>query len=595
MLLKFKKTAVEQFFTPYSIGDFNITQDEKRLLFSSNMNGKVNIYAMDLPHTYPYQFSVKDESASFIQPAPDNSYVLAGFDKDGNENHKIYAIPPQGGMPEQLIEADVDDKFMFTKLSKDGTKVYYTSSKGNASYLNSYVYDTGTEEEVLLHEGEGGPTHLVDVSQNEENSVYLTAFANTHMIGFIKTEEGTEYLTPDAEKVHTVSSISFVKDDEAWFVTNYDSEYSYLAKYDLTTKSFEKVLDFERESLVLMKYNRHTNMMYLITQKGVVQKLYYYDLNHDQLEPIIAPVTIFDRLVTTRSGALYIKGTSATVPVNIFKYEDETWEQLTKNKVLGVTPKDMVEPETITYKSFDGLEIEALLFRAKEDRANGYTVFWPHGGPQYNESKSFRAMFQMFLNRGYNVFCPNFRGSTGYGAEFVKMVEGDWGHGPRLDNVKGIEWLFQEGISSPEKLFLVGGSYGGYMALLLHGRHPEYFKAVVDIFGVSNLFTFYESVPEHWKPMMKRWVGDPVEDEERFRTDSPVTYLDTMTRPMLVIQGAHDPRVVKEESDQIVEKLRSAGRDVEYIVLDDEGHGFSKKENEILVYEAMLEFLEKHQ
>jgi len=207
----------------------------------------------------------------------------------------------------------------------------------------------------------------------------------------------------------------------------------------------------------------------------------------------------------------------------------------------------------------------------------GYTIFWPHGGPQAAEKKSYRAMFQMLLNRGYNIFCPNFRGSTGYGTSFVKMVEQDWGEGPRLDNVEGIKWLFDNGISSPERLFLVGGSYGGYMALLLHGRHPEYFKAVVDIFGVSDLFTFYNSVPEHWKPIMERWVGDPERDIKKFTEDSPVTYLDTMTKPMLVIQGAKDPRVVKKESDQIVKKLENAGREVEYLVLDDEGHGFSKK------------------
>lgn len=133
------------------------------------------------------------------------------------------------------------------------------------------------------------------------------------------------------------------------------------------------------------------------------------------------------------------------------------------------------------------------------------------------------------------------------------------------------------------------------MALLLHGRHPEYFKAVVDIFGVSDLFTFYNSVPEHWKPMMERWIGNPERDKERFIKDTPTTYLDGMIKPMLVIQGAKDPRVVKEESDQIVAKLQEAGRDVEYLVLDDEGHGFSRKENEIEVYSRMLEFLGKHQ
>ncbi|HLR71472.1 MAG TPA: alpha/beta fold hydrolase, partial [Pseudogracilibacillus sp.] len=244
---------------------------------------------------------------------------------------------------------------------------------------------------------------------------------------------------------------------------------------------------------------------------------------------------------------------------------------------------------------FDGMEIEALLFKAKPEYDNGHTIFWPHGGPQAAERKNFRSMFQCFLNRGYTIFAPNFRGSTGYGSEFVKLVEQDWGYGPRLDCVAGIEWLFENNISDKEKLFLVGGSYGGYMALLLHGRHSDYFKAVVDIFGPSDLFTFVNSVPPHWKPIMERWLGDPVRDKDRFIKDSPVTYLDGMTKPMLVIQGAKDPRVVKEESDQIVAKLKEKDRDVEYLVLDDEGHGFSKKENEIKVYKLMLEFLEKHQ
>ena len=297
-----------------------------------------------------------------------------------------------------------------------------------------------------------------------------------------------------------------------------------------------------------------------------------------------------------KSGNLYILGRSATIPHNIFKSTDgQEWVQLTENRVLGVSQEDMVEPEVVSYTSFDGLEIEALLFNANEETANGYTIFWPHGGPQSSERKMFRSMFQCFLNRGYNIFAPNFRGSTGYGSEFTKMVEQDWGEGPRLDCLAGIEWLFDNGITDRDRLFLVGGSYGGYMALLLHGRHSDYFKAVVDIFGVSDLFTFVNSVPPHWKPIMERWVGDPERDKERFIKDSPVTYLDGMVKPMLVIQGAKDPRVVKEESDQIVAKLQELGRDVEYLVLEDEGHGFSKKENEIKVYSQMLEFLEKHQ
>ncbi|AOP14100.1 Dipeptidyl-peptidase IV [Bacillus licheniformis] len=140
----------------------------------------------------------------------------------------------------------------------------------------------------------------------------------------------------------------------------------------------------------------------------------------------------------------------------------------------------------------------------------------------------------------------------------------------------------------------MGGSYGGYMSLLLHGRHPEYFRAVVDICGVSNLFSFVKTVPDFWQPMMEKWVGNPERDYEKMKADSPVTYLENMTQPMLIIQGANDPRVVKEESDQVVDQLRNMERNIEYLVLENEGHGFSKKENKMKVYRAIFEFFEKH-
>src|SRR5690606_24679308 len=142
------------------------------------------------------------------------------------------------------------------------------------------------------------------------------------------------------------------------------------------------------------------------------------------------------------------------------------------------------------------------LFRPAPGKANGYTVFWPHGGPQWAERKAYRSLFQALVAAGYHVFAPNFRGSTGYGTRFMKMVERDWGHGPRLDCVAGVEWLIQQGIAQRGEVFWMGGSFGGYMTWLLHGRHPEYWRACVDLFGPSNLFTFIASGPEFWRRMM---------------------------------------------------------------------------------------------
>lgn len=595
-MISFKKPTVEQFFRTYSITNFAVNNDETKLIFNTNLNGKMNLWAMDLPGSFPYMFAHRDESCNFIKFDPDNRYVLAGFDSDGDENYQVYSIPFEGGLPQPLITGDANEKFYFSHLSEDGKRVYYVTSLENPMYLNTHMRNLESGVDTLLNIGEISPTELAAVSDDEKKFVFSRAFANTYVISFVKIGEETFNLTPDAAKVHVSYDPVFTDDETIHFVTDYESDSSYIAKFDLTTKTFSKVLEVEGESVQTIKFNKDKGEFYFITSKGVVDKLYRYQLDGEQPEECRLPVDVIDQIRATKSGNLYILGRSATVPHNIFKSEDgQNWEQLTENRVLGVSQEGMVEPDVVSYKSFDGLEIEALLFKAKPENANGYTIFWPHGGPQSSERKMFRSMFQCFLNRGYNIFAPNFRGSTGYGSEFTKMVEQDWGEGPRLDCLAGIEWLFDNGLTDRDRLFLVGGSYGGYMALLLHGRHADYFKAVVDIFGPSDLFTFVNSVPPHWKPIMDRWLGDPERDRERFVKDSPVTYLDGMVKPMLVIQGAKDPRVVKEESDQIVAKLEELGRDVEYLVLDDEGHGFSKKENEIKVYSLMLEFMEKHQ
>lgn len=595
-MLTFPKPTVEQFFQTNVITDFSVSSDEKRLIFSTNLDGKVNLWAMDLPDTFPYLFAHHDESVSFIQFDPENRYVLAGYDKDGDENHQIYAIANEGGLPQPLITGNPDEKYFFCQLSDDGKRVYYMTSKDNPSYLNTHMRNLEDNTDTLLNEGEISPTNLATVSDDETAFVYLRSFANTYVTGFIKVGEKTYNLIPDPEKVHVVFEPVFVDEQTILFVTNYESEYNYLAKFDMTTEAFSAVLTIDNESIQVIKHDKQNDALYLVTEKGVEDHLYRYDLASQALKKRPTPVDVIEKIHLAKSGNLYLLGRSSTTPLNLFLANTEdNWTTLTNNRVLGLSSEDMVEPEVVTYHSYDGLEIESLLFKAKPENDNGYTILWPHGGPQAAERKMFRSMFQTFLNRGYTIFAPNFRGSTGYGSSFVKMVEQDWGEGPRLDNIAAIEWLFDQKISNPDKLFLVGGSYGGYMALLLHGRHPEYFKAVVDIFGPSDLFTFINSVPPHWKPIMERWLGDPERDKERFIKDSPVTYLDGMTKPMLVIQGAKDPRVVKEESDQIVAKLKEKGRNVEYLVLEDEGHGFSKRANEIKVYNVILDFLEKHQ
>ncbi|HSI67602.1 MAG TPA: S9 family peptidase, partial [Planococcus sp. (in: firmicutes)] len=421
-MINFPKPTVEQFFRTYTISDFAVSCDEKRLIFSSNLNGNVNLWAMDLPSGFPYLFAQRDESVSFIKADLENRYVLAGFDKDGDENHQIYALPYEGGLPQPLVTGEPDEKYFFAHLSEDGNRLYYMTSNGNPTYLNTHVRNLEDGSDTLLLEGEGGATQLSAVSDNERAFVYSRAFANTYVTSFVKLGDEIHNLTPDAAKVHIASSPVFTDDNTIYFVTNYDSEYNYVAKFDIGTKQFSRVLEIDNESVESLKWNKESATFYVATEKGVSDSLYRFDLKTENPEKLDAPVDIIDKIQVTKSGSLYLLGKSATVPHNIFCLENGgEWTQLTKNNVLGLESKDMVEPDVVTYKSFDGMEIEALLFRAKPENDNGHTIFWPHGGPQAAERKSFRSMFQCFLNRGYSIFAPNFRGSSGYGASFVKL------------------------------------------------------------------------------------------------------------------------------------------------------------------------------
>lgn len=592
-MLKFPQPDVEQFFQTYGIETFAVSADESQLVFSTNLNGKYNLWAMDLPNTFPYPLTFHNQSCEHVTYDPKGKFMIAVVDKDGDENGQIYALPPEGG-PLQPVRKKDGARHIYPFLSKDGKQLYYTSTKDDETYMKGYRFNLETEEEEVIVHGEGGMTVLVDKSPEEKSFLYMKAFSNTYQLYYVKTGEEDLLLTPSPEPQHTVSEAVFVSEQEIYLLTNYESDFSYLARFNLETKSFEKVVHAEAEDLKQMKYDQTTESLYIISEKGVRDQLYRYKLGEKQLENLESPVSVIDQLVIADSGTVYLRGDSATVPANLYKQTGEGWESLTKYGVPGVNKEYLTSPDYVTYESFDGLEIEALLYRPKPEKDNGHMIFWPHGGPQAAERASFRSLFLFLVHEGYSLFAPNFRGSTGYGQAFEKMIEGDWGHAPRLDNVAGLDWLIDEGYATKDSILLMGGSYGGYMSLLLHGRHPDYFKAVVDIFGPCNLFSFIDSVPEHWKPAMAQLVGDPEKDKEKLDEDSPINYLDTMTKPMLVIQGAKDPRVVKAESDQVVEALKEKGRDVEYIVLEDEGHGFSKKENEILVYRKVLEFFNRH-
>jgi dipeptidyl aminopeptidase/acylaminoacyl peptidase len=591
-MLTSKLDTLKQFLSPYSISAFTVSEDESHAIVGSNQSGVFNLWKLDLHNDNRLsQLTFHNQKIGAV--AIEDSSIYFTSDKDGNENLHIYSIN-QTGDNWTDIRTEANCLYHFGGISADGSKLFYTSSKGNPLYLSIFSYDLNIGTEELLHQGSGAETYLLNVSPNSKDIAYFIRYNHSHMNIFIKKNGQDIELIPEVTQPYRVSNLSFINEDKVIFTTNYQEEFTYLASYEISSGTFQKILELDRQDIEKIHYLPSSDDVYLQTKAGPIDRLYVFHLGSREIEAVELPTDTVQQYEITNQGSIYLIGSSATKPPSLYqKRSGEKWNTILENNVPLIAEAEMIKPERIHYLSYDGLEIEAMFYRAKAANSNGYTIVYPHGGPQYNEQIDYFGYFQYLLHSGFNIFAPNFRGTPNYGRSFLQMIEGDWGGGPRMDVLFGIDHLVELRKVEADKVILFGASYGGYLSLLLFGRHPERFRACIDICGPANLFTFIESCPDHWKARMDSWIGNPVKDRDRLVEHSPITYVDQISNPLLVIQGANDPRVKKSESDQMVAALRNKGIPVEYIVFEDEGHGFSKKENERLAYEAISQFLGK--
>ncbi|HET8567680.1 MAG TPA: S9 family peptidase [Candidatus Limnocylindria bacterium] len=259
----------------------------------------------------------------------------------------------------------------------------------------------------------------------------------------------------------------------------------------------------------------------------------------------------------------------------------------------AVEPSELAAPELVRIPAEDGA-IPAFVYRPKRASGRVPALLYPHGGPEGQSRPALNhvgSALQALVHRGIAVVVPNIHGSTGYGRAWQKAIHKDWG-GIDLRDLRAVaDWMAAEPGFDPARLGVFGGSYGGFASLTCATRIPERWRCAVDLFGVSNLVTMITTNQPNWQRFLRRWIGDLETDREKLMARSPVTYIDEVRCPMLVIQGANDPRVPKGESDQVVERLRARGRRVEYLVFEDEGHGFTRRANQEQAYEAIVEFL----
>jgi dipeptidyl aminopeptidase/acylaminoacyl peptidase len=314
------------------------------------------------------------------------------------------------------------------------------------------------------------------------------------------------------------------------------------------------------------------------------------DLHVDRL-----PAGKVSGLTADRSGAtLVLAFDSPGRPLNIgaLSLADQTIRWLTDSYPAAARSAQLVEPELIRYRSGDGELIPAYLYVPQEATSPQPVVLFIHGGPSYQERPIYNALFQHLVSQGVAVLAPNARGSTGYGISYKRRLHRDWGGIDLGDWAAAVEFLRHQAWVDKTRVAVMGGSYGGFGALSCLARRPDLdWAAGVAICAPANLVTFTRSQPATWRSTVRTMIGDPDQDHDLLMSRSPITYAGTIRAPVLVIQGANDPRVPKQESDQMVEALRSRGLDVRYEVLPDEGHGFLKRENQIMVHSDACEFL----
>jgi dipeptidyl aminopeptidase/acylaminoacyl peptidase len=304
------------------------------------------------------------------------------------------------------------------------------------------------------------------------------------------------------------------------------------------------------------------------------------------------------------SGIFALSFSTATSPTQIYTIENGETKQHTRERILGIPEGILSTGEDASFTSFDGLRVSARLYLPNDTL--GFNppyplVYYIHGGPQSQERPDFSwfsmPLIQFLTTEGFAVFVPNVRGSAGYGMSYMKKVDRDWGGDDRLDHVHAMTQVLPKDTRlDTQRAAVVGRSYGGYMTLVLASRHPELWRASCDMFGPYDLITFSERIPETWKPYFKIALADPDTPEgHQFLTQrSPRASIENLGAPMLVVQGKNDPRVVEQESRDLVEHLRSIGKEVEYLMFENEGHDVLKFENRVTVYNAITDFFKKH-
>jgi dipeptidyl aminopeptidase/acylaminoacyl peptidase len=609
-----------------------------RITFVSNLSGRLSLYAMDasggVPEPLlPPQIALQNPElvgGELFHVLAELEQIVVMLDADGDENYVPHVIPIDGGFPEPLAAEAFAGARSHLVHADDVTRIAYFNVESREESLMSAVrVDLATGEAQTLWQSPYGamvaawsPDHsrvalgdgytmgdviLYEVDASGERQMLFGTpledrdpAAPAPVSGFrsgygTASGAGVLVVTTLAEDAGSLGFLAFDRPGEVEPVALDGLEHDGVGELEgidhLTEDRYALTFNIDGCSWVYSgafdeSQLRFTTDRVLIGQGGLAGGV-LHGFDYDE--------------ASRRYVASFCTATSPT-QLHVLPAEDAAPATLTRERALGLAPELLSAGDDASFESHDGLRVSARLYLPSSEL--GFAgprplVYYIHGGPQSQERPDFAwfsmPLVQILTLEGFAVFVPNARGSTGYGLDYSKRVDRDWGGLDRLDHVHAMtEVLPLDERVDVSRAGVVGRSYGGYMTLTLAARHPELWRAAVDMFGPYDLFTFMDRLPETWKPYFALAVGDPEKDRDFLVERSPKTHIESIACPLLVIQGQNDPRVVERESRDVVEQLRGLGRDVDYLVFDDEGHDVLKLGNRVRCYDAIVGFFDQH-
>ncbi|MDC0714565.1 S9 family peptidase [Stigmatella sp. ncwal1] len=598
-----KEYTIDQFMATTDFEGASFSPDEKKLLFSSNGSGIFNAYSVSVKGGKPTPLTQSKTDSTFaVSYFPKDERILYTRDQGGNENSHLYVRGLDG--QEKDLTPGENLKAMFLGWKEDdGSAFYVLSNERDARFFDLYKYGAKTYERTLLYQNDGNYM-VAGISRDEKwialGKAQTTADSDIYLYEVAKKEH--KHITPHQGIAnHSVSEFD-PESTALYFLTDEGSEFSRVVRYVLATGKQEEV---ERANWDIQYTSFSKKGTYRVTaineDGGTVIRLHNMKAGKQVVLPQIPEggITSVSFSPSEKRMAFYHVGERS--PSNLYVYEFATGRATRLTRALSpeIDPEDLVDTQVVRFKSFDGLEIPNILFKphqaTPENKAPA--IVWVHGGPGGQTRKSYSAMLQYLANHGYVVLGINNRGSSGYGKTFFTADDQKHGREPLRDCVEAKKYLASLPYVDGSRVGIAGGSYGGYMALAALAFHPDTFNAGVDVFGVSNWLRTLQGMPADWEAFraaLYQEMGDPVKQEQMLKDISPLFHAEKIQKPLLVIQGANDPRVLQAESDDIVAAVKKNNVPVEYVVFPDEGHGFTKKKNEVEAGLRMLRFLDQY-